>query len=171
MRTLVDIIEQHIRSLIERSHDGAIAIQRAELAEQFRCVPSQISYVIDTRFTPERGYVVESRRGGGGYIRIVRVAREGQAGELLKVLGDHIGDYMDQRRAENIIERLLDEDLITEREAALLRGAVRRESIPVQLPLRDALRAKIFYNMLTALVGSRANAGRQRRPGRRGREG
>lgn len=154
MRTLVDIIEHHIRSLIEQSAEGAIAIQRAELAEHFRCVPSQISYVIDTRFTPDRGYVVESRRGGGGYIRIVRVATRGKGAELLKVLAGEIGEYIDQRRAENIIERLRDDGLIDDREAALMRGAVRRESIPVHLPLRDALRAKIFYNMLTALVGT-----------------
>src|SRR5690606_16021731 len=133
MRTLADIIEEHIRSLVERS-GGAVVIQRAELAERFRCVPSQISYVIDTRFTPERGYIVESRRGGGGYIRIIRVASHGRTGALLDVLAEQIGDYIDQRRAENIIERLRDDGLINPREAALLRGAVRRESIPVQLP-------------------------------------
>lgn len=172
MRTLADIIEEHIRSLVERS-GGAVVIQRAELAERFRCVPSQISYVIDTRFTPERGYIVESRRGGGGYIRIIRVASHGRTGALLDVLAEQIGDYIDQRRAENIIERLRDDGLINPREAALLRGAVRRESIPVQLPLRDALRAKIFYNMLAALLGFKSSgeaaagaaASRSERPG------
>ncbi|MFO7246676.1 MAG: CtsR family transcriptional regulator [Thermaerobacter sp.] len=166
MRTLVDIIEQHIRSMIDRSADGSISIQRAELAEQFRCVPSQISYVIDTRFTPERGYIVESRRGGGGYIRIVRVTGGGRGAQLLRVLAEEVGEYIDQRRAENIIERLRDEGFIDERQAALMRGAVRRESIPVELPLRDALRARILYNMLTAL----AAVEQQMRRAQRGRK-
>ena len=154
MPTLVDMIEKYICSLIEASREGAVEIQRVELAEKFRCVPSQISYVLYTRFTPERGYIVESKRGGGGYIRIVRVPYHHRDSDLLAVLRDRIGDYIDQRRAENIIEGLLEDDLISPREAALLRGAVRREAIAVDLPLRDALRARILYSMLASLLSA-----------------
>jgi len=82
------------------------------------------------------------------------------------VLAEEVGEYIDQRRAENIIERLRDEGFIDERQAALMRGAVRRESIPVELPLRDALRARILYNMLTAL----AAVEQQMRRAQRGRK-
>ena len=72
MGTLADEIERYIKKILEASHDGIVELQRNELALQFSCVPSQINYVLSTRFTTEQGYIVESRRGGGGYVRIVK---------------------------------------------------------------------------------------------------
>ncbi|MGB8953848.1 MAG: CtsR family transcriptional regulator, partial [Tumebacillaceae bacterium] len=68
-----DIIEQHLKQILTKSNEGMVEIKRSELADTFNCVPSQINYVISTRFTVEKGYVVESKRGGGGYIRITKV--------------------------------------------------------------------------------------------------
>lgn len=76
MASLADLIESYIKQQLRSSENQAIAISRAQLAELFSCVPSQINYVLTTRFTLERGYMIESRRGGGGYIRIVRVNQE-----------------------------------------------------------------------------------------------
>lgn len=152
MATLANLIEQYIADLISRSGDGTVDIQRAEVADKFRCVPSQVTYVLDTRFTPERGYIVESKRGGGGYIRIVRITYSEHTADVLQVLNEQIGEYIDQRRAENLIAGLLEHKRISEREAALLLGAVRREAIAVELPLRDAIRARVLRSMLTSLL-------------------
>ena len=154
MATLVDQIEGYLKSLLEQRQDGTVEIQRSEVAERFRCVPSQVSYVLDTRFTPERGYLVESKRGGGGYIRIVRVSLGGQGEELFHHLNRRIGKFIDQGTAEGLIERLVEDGVVTEREGALLRGAIRREAIAVDLPLRDVLRARILRSMLASLLCS-----------------
>ena len=73
MRNISDIIEQYLKQVIDLSNNNVIEIKRNEIADRFECVPSQINYVINTRFTLERGFVVESKRGGGGYIRIIKV--------------------------------------------------------------------------------------------------
>ena len=152
MPTLVDQIEGYLKALLQKSEDGAVEIQRSDVAERFRCVPSQISYVLDTRFTPERGYLVESKRGGGGYIRIVRISLGDREEELFQRLNQRIGKLIDQNAAEGLIERLLEDGLINQREAALLKGAIRREAIAVGLPLRDVLRARILRSMLASLL-------------------
>lgn len=72
MRNISDIIEQYLKQVIDLSNNNVIEIKRNEIADRFECVPSQINYVINTRFTLERGFVVESKRGGGGYIRIIK---------------------------------------------------------------------------------------------------
>src|SRR3954470_11775090 len=74
MRNISDLIEQYLKQMLQDSSEGSIEIQRSDLADKFSCVPSQINYVISTRFTLEKGYYVESKRGGGGYIRIQRVS-------------------------------------------------------------------------------------------------
>ena len=73
MRNISDIIESYLKQVLEMSEKEIVEIKRNEIADKFQCVPSQINYVINTRFTIEKGYVVESKRGGGGYIRIIKV--------------------------------------------------------------------------------------------------
>lgn len=93
--SLADLIEKYIKQQIHRSENQAIALSRAELAELFSCVPSQINYVLATRFTLERGYLIESRRGGGGYIRIARVTkadRLSMAERLVLEIGGQISE-------------------------------------------------------------------------------
>ncbi|MCG0238248.1 MAG: CtsR family transcriptional regulator [Firmicutes bacterium] len=149
MPNLSDYIEEYLKSLL-RERDGVVEIQRSELAERFGCAPSQINYVLATRFTPEHGYLVESRRGGGGYIRIIRLnlGRE----DLLQWLQGGIGDRLSQDEAEAMIRRLQEEGFITAREAILMAAAMRRDVLAVDLPLRDLIRANLFKAMLLALL-------------------
>lgn len=146
MASLADEIEAHIRRLLQKSSDGAIVIQRTEIAERFDCVPSQISYVLMTRFTPDRGYVVEGRRGGGGNIRVLQLGAEQR--DLAAFFNAF--EAVDQARALNLVVRALDAALITEREAAVMQAALKRDILRVDLPERDRLRARLLRAMMTA---------------------
>lgn len=150
MRNISDIIENYLKQVIESNGEGHIEIKRSELADQFQCVPSQINYVINTRFTVERGYVVESKRGGGGYIRIARVELHSKK-DLLDEIMEQIGKSIPQVASEHIVYRLLEEDVLSNREAKLILAATHRTNIPVQLPVRDELRAMILKSMLLTL--------------------
>lgn len=151
MRNISDLIEQHLKLMLQNSVNGAVEIQRNELADKFSCVPSQINYVISTRFTLEKGYMVESKRGGGGYIRIQRVDLP-----TLKSIQFHIeetiGDCVDQNSSEGLIYQLEEAELVTGREANMLRSAISREVLAVKLPLRDELRARLLKSMLISLL-------------------
>lgn len=143
-------IERYLLQLLA-SGDGVVETRRSALAEMFGCVPSQINYVLETRFTPERGYMIESRRGEGGYIRIVRVNLE-KEDQIRDLISRQIGTALSQERAEHHIERLLGEGLITPREGRLLGAAIQRDALRVGLPLRDLIRASVFRSMLLALL-------------------
>lgn len=147
MRNISDLIERYLKEILELEQQGLIEIKRSELAEQFQCVPSQINYVINTRFTAERGYLVESKRGGGGYIRIVRVEPHSKK-DLFDELDQYIQNELTQNVSEDIVYRLLDEEIITKREAKLMLAALNRTSLDLPLPLRDQIRAKILRAML-----------------------
>ena len=131
-------------------NDGGAEIKRNELAETIGCVPSQISYVITSRFTPEQGYIVESRRGGGGYIRITRVQMDNHSTVLHLI--NSIGDKLDTRTATGIIKELLTRNIITLPTAKLLTSAIADrayQSLPVEY--RDVARAAVLKNMLLSL--------------------
>lgn len=145
MASLTDLIEAHILSLIEEG-GGVAEIQRAYLAEYFRCVPSQITYVLTSRFQPERGYIVESKRGGGGYIRVVKMELTDGLTGIIR----NIGPYLSQDEAYGYLLRLVDDDLIDERAFKMMQAAVSRDTLAVDLPLRDWLRARIFKALLSA---------------------
>jgi len=148
---LSDIIEAFIKQMIDDT-DGTIEIQRNELANQFNCVPSQINYVIDTRFTVERGYYVESRRGGGGYIKIKRVNINRPGSYLMHIITS-MGDSISQQSAEVFINNFIDYDVISKREGLLLKAAVSDKILSeVPLPKRDELRASLLKNMLMSLL-------------------
>jgi len=151
MARLSDIIEEFIKEMIEEM-DGDIEIQRNELANYFKCVPSQINYVIDTRFTSEKGYYVESRRGGGGHIKIRRINFSNPSSYLMHIINS-LGEHITQQSAEVFIRNFVDYGIITEREAALLVAATSDKalsSIPVNF--RDGTRASILKNMLVSLI-------------------
>lgn len=152
MRNISDIIEKYLKSILHESPEGAIEIQRNELAEQFSCVPSQINYVISTRFTLEKGYLVESKRGGGGYVRIRRIELPG-ANSLHTYLHQMISDEIGQTAAEGLIYQLEEARFLGRREAALMRAAISREALMVKLPYRDQIRARIMKAMLISLLG------------------
>ncbi|SFU68050.1 CtsR family transcriptional regulator [Alicyclobacillus macrosporangiidus] len=159
-----DIIERYLKRILQQSQSGVIEVQRSELAELFQCVPSQINYVISTRFSVDHGYVVESKRGGGGYIRIRRIDLDEHA--PLVSLVRSMGSTISQREAESVIDRLRREQVVSEREAAMLRAAVRREVLNVDLPYRDELRARLLTQMLLALSAAVQRAEDDARPQR-----
>lgn len=150
MKNISDLIEGYLKRIIELDDKGHIEIKRSELADKFQCVPSQINYVINTRFTVEKGYLVESKRGGGGYIRIFRVKPSSKV-ELIDHLINQIENGATQNMAEDIIYRLLEEGVIMEKEARLMLAAVNRDTLNLQLPTRDALRSAILKAMLLTL--------------------
>lgn len=150
MRNTSDIIESYLKKILEDEQTGYIEIKRSEIAERFQCVPSQINYVINTRFTADRGYLVESKRGGGGYIRILRVRPHSKI-DLLDHIMDSLRNGATQTAAEDIVYRLINEDVITKREAKLMLSAVDRSTILTNLPHRDQIRGRILHAMLLAL--------------------
>lgn len=151
MAKLSDIIEAFIKQMMDET-DGTVEIQRNELANYFKCVPSQINYVIATRFTNERGFYVESRRGGGGHIRIKRM-NINSAGNYLMHIVMSIGDSMSQQTAEAFITNFMDYDVISLREGRLLGAAVSDKVLGnVPVSQRDILRASILKNMLASLL-------------------
>ncbi|WLD93496.1 CtsR family transcriptional regulator [Alkalihalobacillus sp. AL-G] len=150
MRNISDIIEAHLKEVITKSRKKEIEIKRSEIAEQFQCVPSQINYVINTRFTIEKGFVVESKRGGGGYIRIIKVELDNTTMLLDQVIM-LIKSRITQSASENIIYRLLEEEILNVREARLMRSVIDRSTINVALPYRDELRANLLKAMIQSL--------------------
>ncbi|AKE14611.1 transcriptional regulator CtsR [Bacillus cereus] len=150
MRNISDIIEQYLKQVIDLSNNNVIEIKRNEIADRFECVPSQINYVINTRFTLERGFIVESKRGGGGYIRIIKVKLHDDIDIIDQML--HMIDHsVAQGNAESMIIRLLEEGIITGREAKLMLSVLDRSVLSMDIPSRDELRARILCAMLRTL--------------------
>ena len=112
-----DHIEAYIKAILDQA--GIVELQRSQLADTFQVVPSQINYVIKTRFTESRGYLVESKRGGGGYIRIGRIEFSNHH-EMLRYLLYSIGERVSQEIYEDILQLLVEQDLMTKQEMTLL---------------------------------------------------
>jgi len=147
-----DLIARFILEAMDGS-DGFAELQRGALAERFDCVPSQINYVISTRFSPERGYIVESRRGGGGYIRISRVRPE--PGALLMHIINAVGGELNLPTAVAFVQNALDEGEITEDSARLILAAIGNNALrPIGIEDRDVVRASIFKQMLIHLISN-----------------
>ena len=146
-----DLIAGFLQECLDETGDGVLEVQRGELAQRFNCVPSQINYVMSTRFSPERGYIVESRRGGNGYIRITRVQVDRQT--LLMHVINSLGDEIDLPSVRAILGNLnqagaLDGDL-----ARTLLAAVGDKSLAaVPRDLRNRVRAGILKNVLILQV-------------------
>lgn len=140
--TIAVFINQMLRDM-----GGTAELQRSELASRFKCVPSQINYVISTRFSPEHGYIVESRRGGGGYIRISRVVMEAEM--LMMHTVNVIGDTVDINTAQALIANLQQNGAISETQAKLMLSATGNSALrPARQEERDILRASILKQML-----------------------
>ena len=144
-----DIIEEFIKDLL-KDEDDYVEIQRNELAEHFNCVPSQINYVIQTRFKPSQGYYVESKRGGGGHIRIKKVNIT-KSNYLMHIIAS-LEDKMTAGEVDIYLSNFLSYEVITEKEAKLLKVATSDNVLSIPPEIRDSLRANIFKNMLLNLV-------------------
>ena len=149
---LSDAIEEFIKTMLSQE-ELEIELKRNELAEYFRCAPSQINYVLSTRFTPDHGYVTESRRGGGGCIRIIRLERE-QGQYLQYLLDERIGDSITTKSAQILCMQLAEQGAVSEGTARLMCAALSPKalSVPIPEPLKDALRAKMMRSMLTTVA-------------------
>jgi transcriptional regulator CtsR len=151
MAGLSDVIENFIKEMIKET-GGEAEIQRNALASQFNCVPSQINYVIGTRFTTEHGYFVESRRGGGGHIKIRRVSANKKYNDVMHLILS-IGESITEQAAAAHIRNLVDYKIITVRDGLIMRAAVGSKSLQKANPgNRDEIRAEILKNMLIRLV-------------------
>ncbi|MBD0408995.1 transcriptional regulator CtsR [Bacillus sp. 1021] len=145
-----DIIEQYLKQVLDQNGKEILEIKRSEIADKFQCVPSQINYVINTRFTSERGYIVESKRGGGGYIRIIKVKMNNEV-ILINNIISQIHTHLSQAASDDIILRLLEDGVISEREAKMMVSVMDRSVLYIDLPERDELRARMMKAMLTSL--------------------
>ena len=143
-----DMIEEFIKDLFDKN--DYIEIQRNDLAEHFNCVPSQINYVISTRFQPAQGYYVESKRGGGGHITIKKINIT-KSNYIMHVIAG-IENKITSQEVDIFISNLLSYDVITEEQAKLLKVATSDNVLTVPSQYRDLLRASIFKNMLINLV-------------------
>lgn len=142
---LSNMIAKMIMEMID--DEGSTEIQRNEMAQTLGCVPSQINYVISSRFTPERGYIVESRRGGGGYIRISRVVSD----RSVAVMGviNSVGDEIDEKSCRAHIYNLHYQSILNAETAKLMTAATSDAALrPVEAPQKDRVRASIFKYML-----------------------
>ena len=150
MAGISNIIEAFIKNLLEDAQ-GTIEIQRNELAEYFECAPSQINYVLSTRFTPNKGYYIESRRGGGGYIRIIKVSIK-EYKDINDIIVNTIGDSITKNKAYDIIDGLWEEEIINKREAEIIKAAIGDSSLKCEAAMRNSLRAFILKNIMLILV-------------------
>lgn len=146
-----DIIEKMLIDMLKEA-GGNVEIQRNTLAGELNCVPSQINYVIQTRFTPERGYIIESRRGGGGGVRI-RTVKTDRSTYPMHIV-NAVGNTLSYRTAAVFVQNLLDYECITPREAHIILGAVNDNVLPFTSDIRDSVRARIFKNMLISIAGA-----------------
>ena len=161
---LSDSIESFIKTMLTQE-EPEVELKRNELAEYFGCAPSQINYVLATRFTQDDGYVIESRRGGGGYIRIVRVCHN--AGQkLLYLVTERIGSAIGEPEAVRLIGQLRHEGIVTDTEAGIMRAAVSDAAlaVPMPEPVKNAVRARTLKCMLTAVARENRPAARENRP-------
>lgn len=142
------MIEEFIKELFD--DEDYIEIQRNDLAEHFNCVPSQINYVISTRFKPAQGYYVESKRGGGGHISIRKINTT-KSNYLMHAISS-IEDRITSQEVDIFLSNFLSYEVVTEKEAKLLKVATSDNVLTVPQNIRDELRAKIFKNMLINLV-------------------
>jgi transcriptional regulator CtsR len=150
---MTDMIAQMIEQLLAESETAVLDLQRNELASRLGCAPSQINYVISSRFTQEKGYIIESKRGGGGYIRIRRVSVA--PSEALQMAFASVGSHIDLRSATVLLRNLLGASCLTEREAALMASAISDRTLKsLDSRFRDFVRADILRSMLLSLIGS-----------------
>ena len=148
------LLSEHIAKLIEEmieAGEGTANVRRNDLAQQIGCVPSQVSYVISSRFTPERGYITESRSGGGGYIRIVRAPMT--KNNYLMHFFHPLGNSVSFREGAAYITNLMESGIITQREAKLISAAISDSALDrLDTKIANIIRADIMRHILMTLM-------------------
>ena len=154
MANISDIIEAFI--LKNLGDDAFIDISRNELANFFSCANSQINYVLDTRFTMDKGFIKESHRGGGGYIRISKV-NINEDGYVSSLILESVGEELSEKRMGQILERLVREEVITDREKAIIVSGLSDNALSMPFGFKDKLRANSFKNILLTILKEKEN--------------
>ena len=149
MANISDIIEQFIIKTL--GDDDSVDISRNELASFFSCAPSQINYVLETRFTVDRGFVKESRRGGGGFIKISKIKIEDDT-YMSNLILESVGEELPYKRLVQITKKLSDESIINKREVEMICSALSEDSLSMPFTIKDNIRAKAFKNILTTIM-------------------
>lgn len=144
-QNMSDLIENYLKNVLHKNE--TVEIRRSEIADQFNCVPSQINYVINTRFTIQQGYVVESKRGGGGYIRIMKVNLVDEM-DILNELGNLIPEELSAREGNHLLQNLYENELISKREAQMMSLMMEKDTFPSDV--KNA--AEIRSNMMKKLI-------------------
>jgi Transcriptional repressor of class III stress genes len=150
MARLSDIIEAFIKQMFDENTDKVIFIQRNELADQFRCAPSQINYVLTTRFTYERGYLIESKRGGGGHIAIKQLEHD-DSNQRERLINETIGEAITYHNANALLNHLLESGVIEERECEIMKIAVNDRSL-TSAENKNKVRADILKAMMMIIL-------------------
>ncbi|RKQ85607.1 CtsR family transcriptional regulator [Brockia lithotrophica] len=148
--SLADTIEAYLKRLLDESPTGTVVVRRSELAETFRVAPSQINYVISTRFTLNHGYVVESRRGMTGFLRIARVALPETWREFVERVATE-GTKFSYREARGLLDFLVQEGVLSQGEGELLGALLAPEVLGGRAEERDLLRGRILRRLLEVL--------------------
>ncbi len=151
MARLSDIIEDFIKEMFQENNESELQIKRNELANYFSCAPSQINYVLTTRFTEDKGYYIESKRGGGGCIIIRRIECTNNK-NLKELIVDRIGNSITYDNAINIIDGLVEMALITEREAIIMKIAINDRVFGNIDISKNMLRANILKNIIMVII-------------------
>lgn len=150
MSNLSDIIESFIKNMITTNDNNEIEIQRNTLAQHFSCSPSQINYVLTTRFNNDRGYIIESKRGGGGYIKIFKI-NSSVDDELNKILNESIGQSITINKAYDLLNLLNDKDIISKREKEIMQSAISDRALSlIAYEDRNRFRAILLKEMILA---------------------
>ena len=147
-QNMSDLIESYLKNVLLSNE--TVEIRRSEIADQFNCVPSQINYVINTRFTIQQGYVVESKRGGGGYIRIMKVNLVDEM-DVLNTLGDLIPHQLSVREANHLLQNLYENELISKREAQMMALMMDKDTFPVSVKNGDEIRSNMMKKLIDNL--------------------
>lgn len=151
MARLSDVIEEFIKELMLDNHDNELEIQRNELANHFSCAPSQINYVLTTRFTTEKGYYIESRRGGGGCIRIKKIEYI-ENKSLAEIIIEKIGDSITCNSGIQLIDALEEAGVISSSEKNIMKSAINDRTLSLINDDRNKLRAEILKAMIITIM-------------------
>jgi len=145
-------IEEFLKDMLKQTGNNMIEIQRNILAQQFDCAPSQITYVLTTRFKDNKGYIVESRRGGGGSIKIFELKMKGDK-QIDDLITRSIGDSLTKFKAYDILDHLFSKNIITERESQIIKRAISDRALSlIPSENKNPVRAKILKESLLAVV-------------------
>ena len=154
---LTKIIEDYLDQLLEENDEGCVSLRRKDLAERFGCVPSQINYVLRSRFAPENGFLVESQRGGHGYIRVIQLSFK-NCDEEVTHLSDLVGSAITEQEARRLLVNLQNRELISPRERLIIEVSLRNQEENARTLFdlspyrRDIMRAELLKKHLTSLA-------------------